>query len=51
MINPTSLPEFSHFPVMLDEVIKICSDYNIGVIGTKATIGSGIYESKIKSKC
>lgn len=34
-------------PVVI-EVAKICSENNIGVIGTKATISSGIYERKIK---
>ena len=32
-------------------MVKVCSEYNIGVIGTKATIGSGIYTKKIKSMC
>ena len=32
-------------------VAKICSKNNIGVIGTKATINSGIYERKIKEMC
>ena len=46
-----STPIYNVIDPVVKEVIKICSDYNIGVIGTKATIGSGIYESKIKSKC
>ena len=33
------------------EVIKQCSEYNIGVIGTKATIKSNIYEKEIKEFC
>lgn len=37
-------------PVVKD-VVKICKDYNIGVIGTKATIQSNIYEYKIKELC
>lgn len=36
---------------VVNEVVKICSNYNIGVIGTKATIGSGIYTNKIKEMC
>lgn len=36
---------------VVNEVVKICSNYNIGVIGTKATIGSGIYVNKIKEMC
>ena len=46
-----STPIYNVIDPVVKEVIKICSDYNIGVIGTKATIGSGIYESKIKSEC
>ncbi len=34
---------------VISEVIKDCSKYNIGVIGTKATINSNIYERKIKN--
>lgn len=44
-------PIYNVIDPVVNEVIKVCSNYNIGVIGTKATIGSGIYESKIKSEC
>ena len=37
-------------PVVAD-IVKVCAEYNIGVIGTKATIGSGVYEKKIKELC
>ena len=33
------------------EVVKICKNYKIGVIGTKATISSNAYEKKIKTLC
>jgi len=46
MINPTSLPEFSHFPVMLDEVIKICSPDKGGVY-IDCTFGGGGYSKKL----
>ncbi len=36
---------------VVTEVAKICSKQNIGVIGTKATIKSGIYEKKIRAMC
>jgi len=36
---------------VVSEVIKTCADYNIGVIGTKATISSNVYERKIKALC
>jgi glutamate racemase len=36
---------------VVSEVAKICYKKNIGVIGTKATIKSGIYEKKIKEVC
>ena len=35
---------------VINEIIKQGSEYNIGVIGTKATISTGIYEKKIKKK-
>lgn len=37
-------------PIVI-EIARIYSKKNIGVIGTKATIGSGIYERKIKDIC
>ncbi len=46
MIKPTSSPEFSHFPVMLDEVIKICSPDKGGVY-IDCTFGGGGYSKKL----
>ena len=46
MINPTSSPESSHFPVMLDEVIKICSPDKGGVY-IDCTFGGGGYSKKL----
>ena len=40
MINLTSSSEPQHFPVMLDEVIKICSP-NKGGIYIDCTFGGG----------
>lgn len=37
-------------PVVKD-VVRACKDYTIGVIGTKATIQSNVYERKIKILC
>ena len=42
MINSTSSPDYSHFPVMLDEVIKICSPHKGGVY-IDCTFGGGGY--------
>lgn len=42
---------FNVIDPVVEEVVKICANYNIGVIGTKATIGSGIYTSKIQKLC
>ena len=46
MINPTSSSESSHFPVMLDEVIKICSPDKGGVY-IDCTFGGGGYSKKL----
>ena len=46
MINPTTSPETVHFPVMLEEVIKICSPYQGGVF-LDCTFGGGGYSKKI----
>ena len=46
MINPASSSEFSHFPVMLDEVIKICSPYKGGVY-IDCTFGGGGYSKRL----
>ena len=46
MIHPTSSSEFSHFPVMLDEVIKICSPDKGGVY-IDCTFGGGGYSKKL----
>ena len=45
MINPTSSPEISHFPVMLDEVIKICSPKKWWCF-IDCTFGGGGYSKK-----
>ena len=42
---------FNVIDPVVEEVVKICSDYDIGVIGTKATIQSNVYEYKIKELC
>ena len=42
MNNQTSLLETSHFPVMLDEIIEICSPENGGVY-IDCTFGGGGY--------
>jgi glutamate racemase len=36
---------------VISEIKKSFSEFNIGVIGTKATISSGIYEREIKALC
>ncbi len=46
MINLTSSSELSHFPVMLDEVIKICSPDKGGVY-IDCTFGGGGYSKKL----
>jgi len=46
MINSTSLSELPHFPVMLDEVIKICSPDKGGVY-IDCTFGGGGYSKNL----
>ena len=46
MTNPTSSSELPHFPVMLDEVIKICSPDKGGVY-IDCTFGGGGYSKKL----
>ena len=46
MINPILSPELPHYPVMLDEVIKICSPKNGGIF-VDCTFGGGGYSKKI----
>ena len=46
MNNPNTLLELSHFPVMLDEVIKICSPIEDGTY-VDCTFGAGGYSKKI----
>ena len=46
MINPISSPEISHYPVMLNEVTKICSP-NSGGTFIDCTFGGGGYSKKI----
>ncbi len=45
MITPTSLPELSHFPVMLEEVIKICSPKKNDIL-IDCTFGGGGFSKK-----
>ena len=44
-------PVFNVINPVVAEVVKQCSKYNIGVIGTKTTIQSNIYEKEIKALC
>jgi glutamate racemase len=44
-------PVFNVIHPVVDKVVRQCSEYNIGVIGTKATIQSNIYENEIKALC
>jgi 16S rRNA (cytosine1402-N4)-methyltransferase len=46
MFNQTSSLELSHYPVMLDEVIKICSPTNGGTY-LDCTFGGGGYSKKL----
>ena len=46
MNNPKSSLEFSHFPVMLDEIIKICCPNNGGIF-IDCTFGGGGYSSRL----
>ncbi len=45
MVTPTSLPETSHFPVMLEEIIKICSPKKGGIY-VDCTFGGGGYSKE-----
>ena len=42
---------FNVIDPVIKEVVKVCADYDIGVIGTKATIKSNVYERKIIKLC
>ena len=42
---------FNVIDPVIKEVVKVCADYDIGVIGTKATIQSNVYEHKIIKLC
>ena len=42
---------FNVIDPVVAEVVRVCADYDIGVIGTKATIQSNVYEHKIKELC
>ena len=46
MINSTSSSEYPHFPVMLDEVIKICAPSKGGLY-VDCTFGGGGYSKKL----
>ena len=45
MVNQTSLPDLSHFPVMLEEVVKICSPKKNDIF-IDCTFGGGGYSKK-----
>ncbi|MAW21132.1 MAG: glutamate racemase [Flavobacteriales bacterium] len=45
------IPIFNVIDPVITEIVEVCSNYNIGVIGTKATIRSQVYEKKIKRLC
>ena len=42
---------FNVIDPVIKEVVKVCANYDIGVIGTKATIQSNVYEHKIIKLC
>ena len=46
-----TIPIFNVIDPVIAEVVTVCKNYNIGVIGTKATINSGVYETQIKNLC
>ena len=46
-----NLSVFNVIDPVVKEVVRVCADYDIGVIGTKATIQSNVYEHKIKELC
>ena len=46
-----NLSVFNVIDPVVEEVVRVCADYDIGVIGTKATIQSNVYEYKIKRLC
>jgi len=46
-----NIPVFNVITPVVTEVAQQCSELNIGVIGTKATIQSNIYERGIKAIC
>ena len=46
MINSISSPDTPHFPVMLNEVIKICSPKNNGLF-IDCTFGAGGYSEEL----
>ena len=45
------IPVFNVISPVVTKVAKQCSEFNIGVIGTKATIQSNIYERGIQAIC
>jgi len=46
-----TIPVFNVITPVVTKVTQQCSEFNIGVIGTKATIQSNIYERGIKAIC
>ena len=47
----TNISIFNVIDPVISEITKNCSQDKIGVIGTKATISSGMYEKKFKKLC
>jgi len=46
-----NIPVFNVITPVVTKVAQQCSEFNIGVIGTKTTIQSNIYEREIKAIC
>ena len=46
-----NIPVFNVIQPVISEVVRQCAEYNIGVIGTKATIQSNSHKRKIKELC
>jgi glutamate racemase len=46
-----NIPVFNVITPVVTKVTQQCSEFNIGVIGTKTTIQSNIYEREIKAIC
>ena len=44
------IPIIGIVDLAIDEIVSASSDHKMAILGTKATIGSGIYEKKIKER-